>query len=99
MRNKIKHEEKKGKREKKEYDDKLKKEKIKEKEDLMLKYGILYEYNHPEVVEKTKRKIKTNSRRLKRRRERIEDLKNLSQNHKRNDPQNKNKEEIKDYIE
>ena len=99
MRNKIKHEEKKQKREKKEHDEKLKKQRVKEKEDLMLKYGILYEYNHPEVVEKTKTKIKTNSRRLKRRRERIEDLRNLSKNHERNDLQNKKKEEIKDYIE
>jgi len=101
MRNKIKYEEKRNQREKEENREKLKKEKIKEKEDLMLKFGILFEYNNPEVMQKAKRKIGTSSRRFRRRRERIEDLRNLSKNNKRID---KNKRYTKnenslDYIE
>ena len=84
-----------------EHHEKLKKEKIKVKEDLMLKFGILFEYNNPEVMQKAKRKKGTGSRRFRRRRERIEDLRNLSKNHKGIDKNKRytNNENYLDYIE
>ena len=80
-----------------EHHEKLKKEKIKVKEDLMLKFGILFEYNNPEAMQKAKRKIGTSSRRFRRRRKRIESLNNLSKSYKDMNPNNmnKNKESFK----
>ena len=65
--------------------DKLTKaQKIKEKEDMMLKFGILYEYNKPEDF--SIQQEKKNKSRLSQRRERIENLKNLSRINSKNDP-------------
>ena len=83
MRNKINYEERRNKRQKKENNKLAKVQKMKEKEDMMLKFGILYEYNKPEDF--SIQQEKKNKSRLSQRRERIKNLKKFSRINSKND--------------